>query len=231
MVNVTGGLLLYNLLLFALHQLEEFVGGADLFRDGDGDAGALLGLGDGTVVVVDLIGCDVDDTSGGTRDEHLVAYTESIGLDGELSDAEFRVILRALADVDLALGGIRAIALVPFTHQLSLIVTIPETTIEDGGKTLVPLILALLSKRSVEHGLDGLLVTLHDGIDVFRPTGSSLDLKDADASLHHTIDETDGLQVLGRHDILVVDVELIARFIVGSGVRTAAHLNALPTIG
>ena len=180
---------------------------------------------------MDLVGSDIYHTSGRPCDEHLVAYTESVGLDGELSDAEFRVILRALADVDLALGGIRAIALVPFTHQLSLIVTIPETTIEDGGKTLVPLVFAFLGKRAVEHSLNGLLITLHDGIDVFRPTGSSLDLKDADASLHHTIDETDGLQVLRRHDILVVDVELIARLIVGSGVRAAAHLNALPTIG
>lgn len=89
MVNVTGGFLLYNLLLFALHQLEEFVGGADLFRDGDGDAAALLGHGDGTVVVVDLIGCDVDDTSGGTRDEHLVAYTEGVGFNGKLSYTQF----------------------------------------------------------------------------------------------------------------------------------------------
>ena len=40
-----------------------------------------------------------------------------------------------------------------------------------------------------------------------------------------------GFQVLWRHDILVFDVELVARIAVGDGVATAAYLSASATIG
>ena len=95
----------------------------------------------------------------------------------------------------------------------------------------VPLILPFIRKRVVEHGLDGLLVALHNRIDVFRATGTTLDLKDAHTRMHHLVDETDGLQVLGRHDILVVDGELVTRLIIGSGITATTYLDTLTTIG
>jgi hypothetical protein len=74
---------------FALFQFEEFVAGADLGGYGDGDAGTLLGDGNGTVVIVDLRGGDVDDASGGASDEHLIAHLKGISLNGKLCNTQF----------------------------------------------------------------------------------------------------------------------------------------------
>ena len=172
----------------------------------------------GAVVVVNLVGCDIDDACRGTGDEQTVAHLEGCGLDAELSHAELRVVLRALAHIDLALGGVRAVVLVPLAHLLPLVVTVPEASVEDGGQTLVPLVLLLLSERAVDNGLDGLLVALHHRIDIFGSTGTSLNLEDTHTARHQAVDEAHGLQVLGRHDVLVVDFQLVTRLVVGDGV-------------
>ena len=75
-------------IFFALLQFEQFIAGTDLGGDGDGDTGALLGDGNGTVVIVNLRGRDVDDTCGGTCDKHLVAHLEGVSLNGKLSHAK-----------------------------------------------------------------------------------------------------------------------------------------------
>ena len=99
--------------VFALFQFEEFIARADLGGNGDRHLGTLLGYLDGSVIVVDLIGSDIDDTCGGTCNQHFVAHLEGGSLDGELRHTEFGEVFHTLADIDLALCGIRAVVLVP----------------------------------------------------------------------------------------------------------------------
>ena len=183
------------------------------------------------VVTMDLIGGDVHHASCGTRDEHLVAHLEGIGLDGEFRHTQFREVFHALADVDLPFGGVGTVVLVPFAHELSLVVAVPEPAVEDGGESLVPLVLLLFRERVIEYGLDGLLITFYHRINVFRSSCTAFGLEYAYATLHHPIDETYGFQVLGRHDVFIVDVELVARLIIRCGIAASAHLNALPAVG
>ena len=48
--------------------------------------------------------------------------------------------------------------------------------------------------------------------------------------MHHLIDKTHGLQVLRRHDVFIINVELIARLVIRSGIRTTTHLDTLAPI-
>ena len=93
------------------------------------------------------------------------------------------------------------------------------------------MVFLLLGERAVEHALDGFLVGLHHGIDIFRSAGAPLNLEHAHAALHHAVDEAHGLQVLGTHDILVVNLQLGARLAVGDEIRAAAYLHAGPAVG
>jgi len=121
--------------------------------------------------------------------------------------------------------------LVPFTESLPLVITIPETTVEDGSEFLIPLILLLLGKGSVEHGSYRLLITFHYGIYVFRTAGTAFYLEDAHTGIHHAVDEADGLQVLRTHYILVVDFKLVASFVICNSIAAAADLHTLATVG
>ena len=108
--------------MLALLQFEEFVAGTNLGGNGDRHLGTLLGYLDGSVIVVDLIGSDVDDTCGGTSNQHLFAYHEGGGLDGKLRHAEFGEIFHALADIHFPFRGVGTIVLVPLAHELPLVV-------------------------------------------------------------------------------------------------------------
>ena len=105
--------------------------------------------------------------------------------------------------------------LVPLAEGLTLVVTIPETAVEYGGKSFIPGILLLFGKGTIQYGSYRLLVALHYGIYVFWSTGTTLNLEDANAGIHHAVDEADGLQILRTHYILVVDFQLVAIVRVG----------------
>jgi len=51
------------------------------------------------------------------------------------------------------------------------------------------------------------------------------------ARAHHAVDEADGLQVLRRHDVLVVNLQFRTRLTVGDEVRAAAYLHAGTAVG
>ena len=129
------------------------------------------------VVVVDFVDGDVQCSRGGTGDEHLVAHGEGVGLDGELRHAELGEVFHTLADVLLALGGARAVVLVPLAQQLSLVVAVPEAAVEDGGESLVPSILFIFREGAVQHALDGLAVALYYGQDIFGTAGAAFNLE------------------------------------------------------
>ena len=140
---------------------------------------------------MDLVGGDVHHACCGAGDEHLIAYLEGIGLDGELRHAQFGEVFHSFADIDLAFGGVGTVVFVPLAHELALIVAIPETAVEDGGKAFVPGVFLFFCEVVVEYRLNRLFVALHDGIDVFRSSRATFYFKYPDTSLHHFIDETD----------------------------------------
>ena len=180
---------------------------------------------------MNLIDSDVEGSGGGTGDEHLVANRKLTSLAGELCHTELGEILHTLAHILLALGGTRAIVLIPLTKGLPLVVTIPETTIEDSCQLTIPLVFLSFGEGAVENGLDGCLVALHHRQHIFRTTGTTFNLEDTHTRLHHAIDETDGLEVFGTHDVLVVNLQLGTRLAIGDDVGATTYLHALTTIG
>ena len=50
-------------------------------------------------------------------------------------------------------------------------------------------------------------VTLYDGRNILRSTGTTFNLEHPDTGIEHLIEKMNGLQVLRGHDILVVDIE------------------------
>ena len=121
--------------------------------------------------------------------------------------------------------------LIPLTESLTLIITIPETTVEYGGKFFVPGILLLFCKGAVKNCSYRLLIAFHYSIYIFRTTGTTLNLEDANTSIHHAVDEADGLQVLRTHHILVVDFQLVTGLIISNGITATADLHTLTTVG
>ena len=121
--------------------------------------------------------------------------------------------------------------LVPFAHLLSQVVAVPEAAVEHRGEPFVPQVFLLLGEGAVDHTLYGLLVAVHHRVDIFRAAGASLYLEHPHAGPHHLVDEAHGLEVLGAHDVFVVDVELIARLVVGGRVGASADLRTLSAVG
>ena len=68
-------------------------------------------------------------------------------------------------------------------------------------------------------------------MDVFRSASASFYLEHSHSGIHHDVHESDSLEVLRRHDILVVHVQLCASLEVGHFVASAAYLYALATVG
>ena len=117
--------------------LKQLVAGARLACDGDGNARALLQpLRQGHCHPVSRRR-NIHHARRWSCNQHLVAC-RSVGLDGELCHTEFGEVFHTLADIDLALSGIGTLVLVPLAHEPTLIVAIPEATVEDGGESLVP---------------------------------------------------------------------------------------------
>ena len=119
----------------------------------------------------------------------------------------------------------------PFSHLLSLIVAIPKSAVEHGGKALVPLLHLLGRKRAFLHGLHRFLVAPHHGVNIFGRARTAFNLKDRNTGFHHPVDKTNGLQVFGTHDVLVVHLKFSAGFLIRYHIFAAALLHAGSTIG
>ena len=230
---------------------EELVGGADFAGDLEGDGRALGDDVDGLEVHTQLVGGDIDGACGGACDEELVAQAEGGGLDEELRYAQPAVVLHAVPGIDFALGSVGAVVGVPLAQALPQVVAVPEPSVEDGSEPLVPSVLLRIGEGALDDAADGLLVTLHNGAHILRSSRASLYFKHAHACEHHFVDEADGLEVLGRHDVLVVNLQLNLALLVvedvGGGVvrdefapavgtaedveAPAAHLHAGASVG
>ena len=112
-----------------------------------------------------------------------------------------------------------------------MVVSVPETTVEYRGQPFVPRILLVIGKRTVQYALNGFLIALHHGQHVFWSSRASFYFKYPDTGIHHTVDETDGLQVLGRHDVFVVYLQFRAGLTVGDEIGPSAYLHAGTTVG
>ena len=95
---------------------------------------------------------------------------------------------------------------------------------------VVPLLDIVRGEVPRAIGVDGLAVSTHDSINILGTTRTALDLEDTHTSIEHLIEEVDRLQVLGRHDVLVVDLQLDTRLLILDLVGAAADLRARATV-
>ena len=98
----------------------------------------------------------------------------------------------------------------PLAQSLSEIVAIPEATIEDSGEFLIPLLDLVGDEVEIvviatEVGVDGLVVALYNGLDVFRSSRPSFDFEDTDTTVEHAVEKMYCLEVLGREDVFVIN--------------------------
>ena len=171
-------------------------------------------------------------STGCRPDNHeAVAHMEGRGFDEKFRHTEFGEIFNPLTDIDLLLRSDRTVAFGPFAHLLSLVITIPKSAVEHSGKTLVPIFHLLRSESAFLHGLHRFLVAPHHGVNIFGRACTTFNLKDRNTGFHHSVDETDGFEVFGAHDVFVVHFQFSAGFLVRHHIFSAALLHAGPTIG
>lgn len=121
-----------------LYEFVELVVRTDFFVGDEGDELAFGGCLYGVEVETDFVDCLDEGSCGVACDEYLVAYAEVFVLDEEFSDSEPGEVLGALAYVHLLLGGLVAVDFAPLTQSGSLVIAVPEPTVEDGGEFCVP---------------------------------------------------------------------------------------------
>ena len=148
-----------------------------------------------------------------------------------LGHRELLVEVHHLAHVDLAARGRGAVGRAVLDDRTSGVVSLPESAVEDRGEPLLEPSGQLGRVAPRLDGPQGLVVALHHALDILRAAGAALDLEHAHPCGEHPVQEVDRAEVLGREDILPVDVELRAGLLVCQGVFAAAQLAAGPAVG
>ena len=166
-----------------------------------------------------------------TGHNHLVAHLEFASLHEELAYAEARVVTAPFGGVLLDARGRRAVLRTPLPQALAHIVSVPEPAVEHLAETFVPAPDQSIGIGSVAYGLQGLGVAAHRLEHIFRTAGASFDLEHAYAGSHHLRKEMNGFQVLGTHNVLILDIELLAGFAVADRIGPAADLVAGAAVG
>ena len=141
------------------------------------------------------------------------------------------VIVGDLAQIDFRALGLVAVHLAPLAEPGALVIAVPEAPVEDRGEALLERGAQLRREAARFDGVGGLAVGLRDRLHVFGAAGASFNLEDRGPGVGHLVEELDGAQVFGRHDVLVVDEQLPARFQVGHLIAAPAHLVAVATVG
>ena len=135
------------------------------------------------------------------------------------------------AKIDLVLSGLRTVAFSPFAHLATHIVAVPETAVEDCGKTLFPAGDAFLGIGSVGNRSHSLLITLCDSAHIIGTPPPPFNLQHTDAGLHYLVEEVNGTEVFRRHNIFVVDHQLHIRFEVLDQILATAKLETGAAVG
>ena len=186
-------------------------------------------------VVANLAHRGTQCSGGRACDEDFVAYIEFAGLYLELRHLQFRVVAHRASAINLALGGLRAVAVVPLGNGLAQVIAVPETTIEDTSQPLVPFVQSRQEHLSAQFGVgqrvDGFTVAAHHRVHILRTTSPAFYLEHTHTCIHHLVDETDGFQILRRHNVTVLDVQFRACLHILHRVAPTAELHALATVG
>src|SRR5690606_19009421 len=119
----------------------------------------------------------------------------------------------------------------PFSQPLTQVIAIPETPVEDSGQAFVPVVDLLLRETVNAIGLYSLSVACGDSTHIFRTARPALDLEDPYTGIHHLVHEVDGFQILGRHDVFVVDFQFDLTIPVLHDITPATDLIAGTPIG
>ena len=153
------------------------------------------------------------------------------GFHNELPYPEARKIFHAFGDVVLDAGGRGAIFAGPFAKALAQVIAVPESTVEYFCKALVPRGHLFGAERAVADGVDGLGIAPHSRGHILGAARTSLNLEHAHAGIYHAVEEVNGFQVFGRHDIFVLNVQLVAGLKIGDAVSAPANLGACTPVG
>ena len=202
----------------------EFVAAAEEGGGGHGEDGAFGDAVGGAVVGAEFGDGHFHDTGGGSHDKDVVAHAEVGGLDFELGHAQLGEIVGHFAEERLAFRGLGAVDLAPLAETAAEVVAVPEAAVEDGGEPFAPMGDFFRPVGAVEAGVEGLVVALADCFHVFRGAGAAFDFEHPHPGVNHLVEESDGAEVFGRHDVLAVHFQLELVVGVLHEVRTAAYL-------
>ena len=129
------------------YHLVQLIVRANLVIGPDGEVVSFYRFGNGHKIHPDIVGGEEDGSGGGTGNEQFISGFHRLGFYQKLGHAEITEVLDGFAHIHLSLGGSRSIAVCPLSQPLSKIVTIPESPVEYGGETLVPVV--YLDRKSV----------------------------------------------------------------------------------
>ena len=149
----------------------------------------------------------------------------------ELSHAEFGEPFDAFGDILLYARGAGTVFARPFAQALPQIVAVPESAVENLCQTCIPLRNFLCAVAAVADSLEGFRIAFDGSGDILRTAGAPFDFEYTHAGVDHAVEEVDGLEVFGRHDVFVVDLELIACLKVGYLIAPATYLRACAAVG
>ena len=175
---------------------EELVVATDLRRQGDADVLTLKSRLDGLEVETNLADSRPQRTCRRARHENVVADVQLAGFNLELGNLQLRIVTDSPTAIHFAFRCLRAVTVVPLRDSLAQVVAVPKAPVEDFRQPLVPLVEPRQEDRLALFGIgqcvDGLAITTHDGIDIFRSASASLYLENTHARFEHFIDEMDG---------------------------------------
>ena len=161
----------------------------------------------------------------------VVSPGRKTGLDLQFDDADAGEIVRHLAHVHLAYGSRRSVSPAPLAGPGSHVIAAPESPVEDGPKPLFPLLRPFGRVRPLLDRPQRLVVTLDDPLHIVGRAGAPLDLQHANARIEKPVQKVDRTEVFGRHDIFVVDDQLLAALAVPDRIGAAAYLATASPVG
>ena len=127
--------------------------------------------------------------------------------------------------------GLAAIDRAPFAQRRALVIAVPEAPVEYIGQFLLERRAQLCGEGPVRDGIGRPPVALRGAFYVFRIPRTPLNFEYAHAGSGYLVQELNGTEVFGRHDILVVHFQLRAGLQVGYPVAPAAELVASAPVG
>ena len=214
-----------------MHPLIQFVGWAYLRWDRDGETFPFDGFLHRFQPHAYFIKCQNNSTCSRTRYHYFITAAQLPALHMEFRNTYIGKISHTLGTVFLGAGGRGAVFALPFAETLAEIITVPEAAVKDLVKFGIPSCDLVFGICAVAYGTYRLTVAFYGKTHILRPTGAPLYLEHRHSGINHFVKEMDSLQILGRHDVFIINGKLLACLTVGDRIGTAAYLCACPTVG